>query len=272
VKAFLNHFSFEFRTGIRNKTLLMLTYLFPILVYLLLGVLMTSVNPTFGETMIPAMVIFAILSGTLLSVPDSLVVARKAGIFRSYRINGVPATSILLIPLLSSLFHLLIVSAVITITAPLLFRAPIPVNWPGFIAVFVLTVIACAGLALLIGVISSNSQMTVLWAQIIFLPSMILGGLMLPTSILPSALSKFALLLPTTYAMNAFRGLAMNLKSDFNPLWSVFILFVGGLLSFALALYLFYWDDADLSNRRKTPLGLLALLPYLAGAILLSLK
>ena len=29
MNAFLHHFSFEFRTGIRNKTLLMMNYLFP---------------------------------------------------------------------------------------------------------------------------------------------------------------------------------------------------------------------------------------------------
>lgn len=272
MKAFLYHFSFEFRTGIRNRTLLMLTYLFPLLVYLLIGALMTSVNPTFRETMIPAMVIFAILSGTLLSIPDSLVSARKAGIFRSYKINGVPAASILLVPSLSVLFHLFVVALIITITAPILFRAPLPVNWFGFIAIFMLVVIACAGLALLIGVISTSSQMTVLWAQIIFLPSMILGGLMLPTSILPSALGKIALLIPTTYAMNAFRGLAMNLKPDFDPLWSIIILLLGGLFAFGLAIYLFCWDDTDTTKRQKAPLALIALLPYLVGAIFLSFK
>ena len=96
--AFTNHFSFEFRTGIRNRTLLMMNYLFPVGFYLLLGFVMPELNPVFLETMIPAMVVFAILAATLLGLPDPLVNAREAGIFRSYKINEVPAISILSIP------------------------------------------------------------------------------------------------------------------------------------------------------------------------------
>jgi ABC-2 type transport system permease protein len=270
MNAFLNHFSFEFRTGIRNRTLLLMTYLFPLVVYAILGALMTAVNPTFGETMIPAMVIFAILSGTLLSLPDVLVTARNAGIFRSYRINGIPAVSILLIPALSALLHLMLLATIITVTAPFFFHAPLPVNWPSFVLIFMLTVSACAGLALLIGVVSSSSQMTVLWAQAIFLPSMLLGGLMLPVSILPGALARLALLLPTTHAMNAFRGLAQNLTPDFNPWWSIIILLLGTVLAFGLAIYLFTWDKTDARQRKRTPLALLALLPYVVGMFLLA--
>src|SRR5688500_3378946 len=101
MNAFLQHFAFEFRTAGRNRTLLFLTYLFPLAVYLILGSLMTAVNPLFGETLIPAMVLIAILAGTLLSVPETLVTARQAGIFRSYKINGVPALSILVMPALA---------------------------------------------------------------------------------------------------------------------------------------------------------------------------
>jgi len=52
MNAFLNHFSFEFRTGIRNKTLLLMNYLFPLGFYTMMGLLMTGINPAFRETMI----------------------------------------------------------------------------------------------------------------------------------------------------------------------------------------------------------------------------
>jgi ABC-2 type transport system permease protein len=269
MKAFLQHFSFEFRTGIRNRSLLFLTYLFPIMVYLLLGTLMTSVNPSFTETLIPVMCVFAVLSGTFLGLPDTLVTARQAGILRSYKINGVPASSILLAPSLATFLHLMVIMGIITISAPIVFKAPLPINWLGFGLVFILSTLACTSLAFLIGVISTSSQMTILWAQIIFLPSMLLGDLMLPTSILPKALGKIALLLPTTYAMNAFRGLAMNMTPDFDPIWSVLILLAGAILAFLLSLLLFHWDIPDASQRRRMPLALLALLPYLLGVLLL---
>ena len=269
MNAFANHFSFEFRTGMRDKTLLLMNYLFPLGVYAMLGLLMTELNPPFVETMIPAMIVFAIMSGTVLSLPNPLVTAREAGIFRSYKINGVPATSILTIPALTTILHMVVVAAIITATAPLLFGAPPPINWPSFILVFLLTAFACAGLGMLISVISSSTRAVVLWSQLIFLPSMMIGGLMIPFSMLPDALSKVGLLLPATHAMNAFQGLAQNQGAAFDPLWSVLILLAGGILSLGLAIYLFCWDRLNTTRRGHPTLALLALLPYGVGVVLL---
>jgi len=269
MNAFASHFSFEFRTGMRDKTQLLMNYLFPLGLYGLLGFLMAELNPVFVETMIPAMIIIAILSGTVLSLPNPLVTAREAGIFRSYKINGVPATSILTIPALTTILHMVVVAAIITATAPLFFGAPAPVNWLGFILFFLLAAFAHAGLGMLISVISSSTRAVVLWSQLIFLPSMLIGGLMLPYSMLPGALGKVGLLLPATHAMNAFQGLAQNQVAAFDPLWSVFILLAGGILSFGLANYLFCWDSHNKTRRGHPILALLALLPYVIGIALL---
>src|SRR5512136_710121 len=121
MSAFVQHFSFEFRTGLRNKDLFLMNYPFPLGFYLMMGVLMGGINPFFLETMIPAMVIFAVLSGAILGLPSPLVEAREAGVFRSFKINGVPALSILIIPALTTAFHSIINAIIITVTAPLLF-------------------------------------------------------------------------------------------------------------------------------------------------------
>lgn len=269
MSAFVNHFSFEFRTGIRNKTLLLMNYLFPLGFYAMMGLVMAEINPDFVETMIPAMVVFAILAATMLGLPDPLVTAREAGIFRSYKINGVPAISILVIPALTTILHMVVVTIIITATAPLFFDAPSPVNWPGFVVTFLATAFACAGLGLLIGVISPSSRITVLWSQLIFLPSMLLGGMMLPYSMLPETVRKIAQLLPATQAMNAFRGLAHGLSADFDPWGSLIVLLASGVLAFGLAIYLFNWDRRNTTQRGHPLLALLALLPYAVGMILL---
>ena len=52
--ALISHFAFEFRTGIRNKQLLLLNYLFPLGFYVMMGFFMTEINPTFKLSMVPA--------------------------------------------------------------------------------------------------------------------------------------------------------------------------------------------------------------------------
>ena len=269
MSAFVNHFSFEFRTGIRNKTLLLMNYLFPLGFFLMMGFIMVDINPPFREDLVPAMVVFAIVAATFLGLPDPLVNARENGIFRSYKINGIPSVSILTIPGLTTVLHLVIVTVIITVTAPLLFDAPSPANWLNYIVVFIATAIACAGISVLIGVISSSSRMTVLWAQLVFIPSMLLGGLMLPYSMLPDAAGTVAQLLSATHAMNAFKGLAMGKTADFAPLGSVIILLLSGLLAFGLAIYLFSWDSRNSTRRGHPLLALLVLTPYVVGIFVL---
>jgi len=267
--AFTNHFSFEFRTGIRNKTLLMMNYLFPLGFYLMMGFVMPEINPDFRAIIIPSMVVFAILAATLLGLPDPLVNARETGIFRSFKINGVPSMSILFIPAQTTMLHLVIITAIIVVTAPLLFNAPTPVNWLNFVFAFLALSFACTGLGVLIGVVSPSSRTTVLYSQLIFIPSMLLGGLMLPYSLLPDAAGRISQLLPATQAMNAFNGLAMGQEADFNPTGSLILLLISGLVAFILANYLFSWDSRNSTRRGHPALALLAFLPYAVGLILL---
>lgn len=270
MNAFIHHFTFEIRTGIRNKQLLLMNYLFPLGFYLMMGFIMPSINPPFRDVIIPAMVVFTILAATLLGIPDPLVNARENGVFRSYKINGVPSISILVIPALTTILHLVIMTVIITVTAPLLFHAPSPVNWLNYVLIFVSMAIACAGLSVLIGVVSPSSRMTVLWSQLIFVPSMLLGGMMVPYSMLPDIAGKFAQLLPATQAMNAFNGLAMGKVAAFSPWGSVIMLLASGALAFGLAVYLFSWDSRNTARRGHPLLALLVLLPYALGILLLS--
>ena len=269
MNAFTHHFSFEFRTGLRNKNFLMLFYLFPLGFYVMMAVVMVGINPLFLEVLIPAMVLFATLAATMLGMPDPLVNGRETGIFRSYKINGVPSASILAIPALTTSLHLAIVAAIITISAPLLFDAPAPQNWLNYVLVFIVTVIACSGIGVLIGVISDNTRTAILWSQLMFIPSVLLGGMMIPYSMLPAAAQKVSQLLPATHAMNAFNDLAMGRTSDFNPWASVLILLTSGIIAFALAIYLFSWDSKNTSRRGHPALAALVLLPYIIGILVL---
>jgi ABC-2 type transport system permease protein len=265
MNAFLHHFSFEFRTGIRNRQLLFMNYLFPLGVYILIGLIMVQINPLFADTAISSMGVFAITAVGLLGIPDPLVTAREAGIFRSYKINGVPSISILTIPGLTTSLHLLVVIAIIVFTAPLLMDAPLPVDWLGFALALLATLFALVGLGLLIGVVSASTRMTVLWSQLIFLPSMLIGGIMMPYDFLPETVQRISLILPPSHAMIAFQGLAQGAETGINPTASLIILFVGGILAFGLAILLFNWDPHNKTSKGHPLMALFAILPYVVG-------
>jgi ABC-2 type transport system permease protein len=201
-------------------------------------------------------------------LPNPLVEMREAGIFRSFKINGVPAVSILVIPVLSTIFHTLIVAAVISLTAGPLFGGATPRNIPAFILITLLAAFNFGAIGALIGVVSANSRATVLWSQLIFLPSMLVGGLMVPISMLPPAVQPVTALLPSAHVMQAFLGLAYLQTTTFNPLVSVYVLAASLILAFGLAIYLFNWDSKNNTRRGHPLMALLVLVPYIAAIFL----
>ena len=267
--AFINHFLFEFRSGVRNKTQLLMNYLLPLGFYAMMGFVMVEVNPTFLDVLLPSMVIFAVLASTLLGIPDPLVNARENGVFRSYKINGIPAFNILIVPVMTTMLHMIIIAIIMSATVSSVFDGPLPTNWLSFILVFFATAFASAGLSVLIGVASPSSRITVLWSQAMFLPSMLIGGLMMPYSVLPEGTQLISRMLPSSHMMNAFTTLAMGKAATFDAWASVGILFAGGALAMGLAWYLFSWDSASGSRRGRSLMGFLAMTPYVIGAFLL---
>jgi ABC-2 type transport system permease protein len=268
MNALANHFSFEFKTGLRNPSLLLLHYLFPLAFYVLMGLVMTQINSLFKASMVPAMVIFTALAGTVLGLPSPLVEAREAGIFRSFKINGVPAPAILCLPALASMIHVLIAGMLIALTGPLLFGGAAPANPLAFALITMAVAFTLAGFGALIGVVSANSRATVLWSQLIFLPSMLLGGLMVPLDVLPASVRPVASLLPTAHAMQAYMGLAYGQPTVIAPWLALGVLCASGILAFGLAIYLFNWDARNQARRGHPVLALLALVPYIVAILL----
>ncbi|GAP14122.1 ABC-type multidrug transport system, permease component [Longilinea arvoryzae] len=271
--AFLYHLNYDFRTGLRDKTQMLMYYLFPLFFYAMMGMLMGQVNPGFLTTMIPAMIVFAGMSSTLLALPGPVVSARENGVYRSYRINGVPAINIVLIPILGTMLHMTVCAAIIALTAKPLFGAGLPLAGHELagVGIFFAMAFCLAALGMLIGVISSSSRATVLLGQALYLPSIMLSGMMIPLGMLPKGLAPVALLFPATHMMEAFRGAVMGLPTTTDPWLATVALLASGAIALGLSVHLFDWDSKPTGKPRARFLALLALLPFAVAALIYAL-
>lgn len=257
MKAFALHAGYEFKAAIRDRSHLFMNYLFPILFFALVTAFMTRLDGTFRDRVIPAMAVFALMCSYLLSMPSSLVAARLNGTLRSFRIYGVPAWTSIAAPALSNLAHMAVVTCIIGVASVLTVGAPLPAEPAWFALAWLASAASMAGLGALISVVSSTGRMSILAAQIIYIPSIMLGGLMMPQSVLPEGLGCFSLLFPASHAMRAFAGgpgSALSLAA----------LAAGAVLSAVLSLLLFEWDDSNARPGPRKLLAFAALLPYAA--------
>lgn len=201
MKAIINHLEFEFKSVVRDKSLLLMNYLFPLVFYFMMAIIMPNMNRDFNKSMVQGMIVFTIMVSTLLGMPNPIVSSREKGIYRSYKIYGVDLKSVLFIPVITTAIHITIVSLIIIVTSVTIFNSPMPQNYLGFITSYVIILFAFLGLGTLIGVCSPNSKVTILLAQFVFLPSMMLGGIMMPTKTLSKSIQKISNILPATHSI-----------------------------------------------------------------------
>ena len=267
--AFAQHLRLDFMAGIRNSTSMLMFYLFPLGFYALMSVVMTEINPLFADSAVPALVVVTLLAGSILGLPGQLVETRQMGIYRMFKVNGVPAWSILASPVVSAVGHGVVAATIIVLTAGPVFGLPTPTDWLAFYGTMLVAAACFGSLAALIGVVSDSSRATVLWSQLVFLPSMLIGGLMVDLSLLPESIIPFAKMLPPTHAGQAMLGLGFGADTVTSPGWSAVLLGVSTVTNAVLAVMLFDWDPANRTRRYTRLLAIAALIPFAIGAALL---
>ena len=239
MKSFFTYLGIQFKMDLRDRGILMTYYLVPLLFFLVIGLVFASVNPLMKPTLAAAMSIFAITMGAVMGTPIPIVRARESGTLRAFRVNGIPDAAVLAVQALSAFIHLCIVSLIIYFLSPLLLHSQIPIHPGLYFMVLVFLLITTIGIGMLIGSVARNQSMTSMLSMIVFFPTVMLGGIMFPASMLPKVFWIIGLLFPATHAMQAFTGLAYGTESAINPIVALCVVIGIGVLAFTLALWRF---------------------------------
>lgn len=239
MNALSKHLLIQFKMDIREHGTLMTYYLVPLVFYLVMGAVFSSINPLAKQTLSATMVIFAVTMGAILGIPTPIVKMRESGVLRAYRVCGIPGWAVLLIQSFSAFMHLLVVSIIIFVTAPLFFGASYPKSFLGYFLALIILLFSSIALGLFIGVTARSQSIAMMFSQAIFLPTMMLSGIMFPASMLPKTLRAAGRLLPSTYIMHSFSGLAFMLHTDINATVSLLIAAGIGVVAVSLTVVRF---------------------------------
>ena len=206
MKAFLYGTGLQFRMDIRSRTLLVTCYLVPLLFFAVMGGIFTSLMPEAGETLIQSMTVMGVSMGALIGVPQSLAEIYGTDIKKMYQANGIPLYFGLLSLAASAFVHLMIMSGIIALAAPAVFGARAvtqPFLYAGKLALFTAASLGVAGAA---GLLVKNQAKLTMYCQIVFLPSILLSGIMFPADLLPGALEMFGRLFPAAWGYRLLAG------------------------------------------------------------------
>lgn len=211
--AFLYGVSLQWKLDIRSKTLLITCYIVPFLFFAIMGGIFTSVMPESRYTLIESMTIFGVTMGALIGLPPSLVEIYSSDIKKVYKANGVPLYLGLILINISAYIHLLIMSAILYFAAPLVFHAETPDNPGRYFITLAVFIAASLGIASIIGLAVKDQAKTSMVSIIIFLPSIMLSGIMFPMELLPKVFETVGKIFPASWGYKLMADSTFQVKN-----------------------------------------------------------
>lgn len=185
MSAFLYGVALQWKLDIRSKSLLITCYVVPLLFFAVMGGIFTSINPEAKYTLIQSMTVLGVSTGALIGLPPSLVEIYGSDIKKVYKANGVPLYLGLVSMFLSAFIHLLIMCAIIYIVAPIAFDAAPPASLPLYFGSLAIFIAVSLSIGSVLGLMVKNQAKLTMISQVIFLPSIMLSGIMFPVDLLP---------------------------------------------------------------------------------------
>ena len=221
MNCFLYSLVLQWKLDIRSKSLLVTFYIVPLIFFLIMGGIFTSVIPEMGSTLIQSMIVMSVSMGAFLGLPPSLVEIYGSDIKKIYNANGVPIYLGLVTMVLSAFVHLMMTCIVILLLAPILFKASLPTQLPIFLLSLTIYIIVSLSIGCILGLTLKNQAKLTMLTQLVFLPSIMLSGIMFPISLLPDFLQVIGHVFP------AYWGYRLMLENGFSieNLWYMLFIF-----------------------------------------------
>lgn len=221
--AFLYGIYLQWKLDIRSKTLLITCYIVPLLFFAIMSGIFTFVMPEARYTLIQSMTVFGVTMGALIGLPPSLVEIYSSDIKKVYKANGVPLYLGLVLTNISAYIHLFIMSIILYIAAPLAFNAEIPENPMLYFASLAIFIAVSLSIASIIGLAVKDQAKTSMVSIVIFLPSIMLSGIMFPIELLPKAFEIVGKIFPASWGYRVMTDSTFQLE-NLLPLVAILIL------------------------------------------------
>lgn len=226
MSAFLYGVVLQWKLDIRSKTLLVTCYIVPLLFFALMGGIFTSINPAMKSTLIQSMTVMGVTMGALVGLPPSIVETYGGDVKKVYKANGVPLHLGMVSMFISTFFHLMIMSIIIFVVAPISFGAALPTNLPVYFISLAIFAVVSLSIGCILGLIVKNQAKLTMVSQIIFLPSIMLSGIMFPINLLPGIFELVGKVFPAAWG---YRLMSDN-GFQFGNLWALLVFFIVALL------------------------------------------
>src|SRR5579862_7140371 len=251
------------RLTTRDRTVLFFNYIFPLIFFFIFGSVMHAERGGAVIQVVNMVLSLGVLASGLFGAGMRTVMDREQNILRRFKVAPISPAPILVSQLITGLVHYLPVTFLVILLARLMYGMP-PLEHPVSLYAFVLLgLVAFRGIGSIVGATANSMQESQIIVQLLYFPTLFLGGATFPIGIMPNWLQTVAQFIPTTYLSTGLTAILKGHETFANNLSAAAALGVTAVVGTFLAMKLFRWEKEE-KMRASAKLWLVAVLaPFL---------
>lgn len=243
MRVLVHQLAYEQRIFWRTREAAVFVFVFPLLLYALLGTVYSGEvegRPA-QDVLLAGILGYGAANTAFGGLAITLVVRREAGLLKRLRTTPLPPGTYLAAVLLSTSLVFALQSAALLALGGLAFDASMPRSWLGFAGAIVLGVTCFAGLGLGAAALIRSAEGVSAVVNVVILPMAFLSGSFGPTRDFPAFLQAIAEVLPLTYYLEVVNDVYLDGDSLLASPAALAVLFGWGALGVAVAWRRFGW-------------------------------
>ncbi len=251
MRLFRHQLRGEQRLYWRSRELAFFTFLFPVIIFLLLGSVYgnDTVKKEHGVKasayLLAGILGYGVVSTAFAGLAIVLVLRRESGVLKRVRGTPLPPSTYLGCVIASTVFVYAIEAVALIALARLLFHVPLPHEWPSVILAILLGSLAFAalGIALTSAIRSGDGASAVVNA--IYLPISFLAGAFWSAQSFPHFLEVISQILPLTHFIRLMRNIVLLHQTIWDNWQQVAVVAAWGLAGLVLSMKFFRWEPRE---------------------------
>jgi ABC-2 type transport system permease protein len=243
VRTLAHQLRFEQRIFWRSREAAVFIFIFPLLLYALLGSAYgTEIDGVPAEDVILVGLFgYGAATTAMGGLAIMLVIRREAGVLKRLRATPLRPPVYLAAVVLSTLTTFALQSAALLALGGFGFGASMPRNWVGFVAAIVLGVASFGGLGFGAAALIRSAEGVSAVVNLVILPMAFLSGSFGPTRRFPDFLQAIGDVLPLTYFIDIVNRVYLRGDSLFSDPKALAIVAAWGIAGLAVAVRRFSW-------------------------------
>lgn len=237
----------EIKLSLRGMDMFIFAICMPVVVLVLIGIIYGNkpaydgASYSFLQQSFAAISTIAICAGGMMGLPLVVSDYRNRKILKRYKVTPISPTMILFVQVTIYTLYSLISLMLVYFVGILFFNYEMGGSFATYLLSFVLVMFSMFSIGMMVGGIAPNTKIASTVASILYFPMLIFSGATLPYEVMPTALQKFADILPLTQGIKLLKSTSLGLPIG-NVIFAIVLMVSIGIICIVISIKFFKWE------------------------------